>query len=284
MIEEQNDSNDSAPNFYSADLPAHVTAEVNARNPGGTNLTAEQTAYLTKLAAPAVQHRAAKAARPDGFSRAVENFKAEVEAQNLTNIHQVNAKEIRLDVAAAEQQLQESPPTEFDDTAFESELGLASGAIQKLGINDSETALEASRGIAHATAQLATSDDVDEQLREWTDNEDMQPALEQLHRRVIESIDSFKSERYGTSASRTADQQAECHKLWDHAMRQSMGAQKSKLKTADIGVYLKRARLVLDPDYNPVTHRQSSRSSSRAAQSEPVGYANIHTAYQQNPF
>lgn len=259
-------------------LPAAIAAETAEKHAAeSSGLSPEAEAYFAPQVAAMREAREVAAAKNDPVHRAIANFKSEVDANNVTNIHQ--ARDLKLDVEGAKRQLESEPPA-FDATNLENALGLNIGAMAKLGVDNEATATEAARGLAHACAQSTTSEEVKEHLQQWADIPEAQPALELLKKRTLAEIDNWSSVRYGQATTRTADQTVECHKLWDHALRQSLALSKNNLKSVPIEKLLVRARLALDDGFAISTQKQSRQSSSQPDPSLPN---NIHAALLRNP-
>jgi hypothetical protein len=234
--------------------PAEIAKTYREQHPEVDALDEESVEYYTKLAQPTLADRASDAAQGDVFSRAAKNFKDEVAANNVTNIH--GTRDVKLDTEAAKKQVA-AAPTDFDSTALETDVGLTPGAIDKLGITDHATAVEAIRGIAHATAQSVSDETVDQLIDSWAG----EPALEALSQRIRATIDNFQSPKYGNSADLNSVAAVERAKLVHHALKQNIGLARNNLKGAPIETLLKRARFALDPDHQPYRSKPSESQS-----------------------
>jgi len=257
------------------DDPAKVVADYHASHSQAGTFTEQQVDYTKTLVDDTLAQRGEQAAKgADPFARAVANFKTEV--ATVGNIHQEQPK---FDVEAAKAQADAAPSPDFDSGSLETELGLTPGAMEKLQIRDAETALDATRGIASATANAATDEDVANLMDGMAGNEQAAPVLDALWTRTLAEIDKWQSPKFGVTGNRNSEQAVAAHQLVQHALRQSLGLAKSNLKNCAIETLLKRARLVHDSDYRP-----AKPNVSRPQQKENTGFRSIHHALLNNPF
>jgi hypothetical protein len=259
-----------ASSIYTAD-PKAMAAEVLAANPGTSNYTPEQLSYAKSQVSELAADRIERAAENDVVARASESFKASVEEARVGNIHQ--AREVPL--PKVEANAAPSDPS-FDGATHEETFGLSSGAMNKLGITDGDTAHQAVQGIAKATAGAATPEEVEEFIGGFVGNDE---AMSALRTAVSAELERWSSPRYGTAANRNSAQAAEVYKLVQHVLAQTIGLHKNELNVPQLPALMKRSRSVLDPDYSPA-QKQSQPSPLR----DPNAPTNIHSLFMRNPF